>query len=91
MAQDSKQEGFDFEPQYDHHDGMKFTCVGGLMVPAPGESERIAKERGPEMMEVVGSKPVLHVVESQIIQPGRYRGQTVKIRGKDAIRITRKA
>lgn len=91
MEPDTKQDGFNFEPQYDIHDGVKFTCVGGLMVPAPGESERLAKERGPEMASVVGSKPVLYAVESQVIQPGRYRGQTVKVRGKDALRLTRKA
>lgn len=87
----AEQEGFDFQPQHDQHAGIRFTFSGGLMIPAPGESERIAKERGPEMASVVGSKPVLHVVESLVIQPGRYRGQTVKIRGKDALKLTRKA
>lgn len=37
------------------------------------------------------AKPVLFAVENPIIRPGVYHGQTVKVRGKDALKLTRKA
>jgi hypothetical protein len=85
-----QQEEFMYEPSYDMHGGTKFSFNGVLMVPAPGETERNEAERPKEMMAVVGSKPVLHVVENSVINPGVHRGQKVKMKMTDALRLRAK-
>ena len=89
-APEKEQDEFAFEPQYDIHDGVKFTVSeGGLMIPAPGEFKRCEEERGPEMMTVVGSKPVIHVVENTVARIG-YKGRSVKMRPMDSIKLRAK-
>jgi hypothetical protein len=55
----AKQPTLDFVPEYENYAGVAHEFTGTLFVPAPGESERLAKERPKEQMNVVGSKPVI--------------------------------
>ena len=82
------QDTLTLEPEYEKQDGIKFEFTGTLLIPAPGEMERLAREKPREMMSVVGSKPVVYVPEP-ITRFAKHRNdfRKVKMNGLDALRL----
>lgn len=82
------QEKLELEPQYEKQDGIKFEFTGTLLIPAPGEMERLEREKPREMMSVVGSKPIVYVPEP-ITRFAKTRDdfRKVKMNGLDALRL----
>lgn len=63
-----KQNSLDLTPEYAEQDGVKFEFSGTLLIPAPGEAERLAREKLPEMNPVCLATP-------QIMSPqSHYHG-----------------
>lgn len=85
-----KQQDFEFEPQYAVHDGVKHEFTGLLFIPAPGESERLEKEKQPDINPVALVTPV-----PLVPQKSHYHGFTgnesaakrVKMNPLDALRL----
>lgn len=84
------QDTLTLEPEYAKQDGIKFEFTGTLLIPAPGEVERLAREKPPEMMSVVGSKPIVYVPETP--RGNRFAAhkgdfKRVKMNAIDALRL----
>jgi hypothetical protein len=56
---EKSQPTLELTPEYECYAGVAHEWTGTLFVPAPGESERLTKERKSDEMSVVGSKPVI--------------------------------
>lgn len=82
------QDTLTLEPEYAKQDGIKFEFTGTLLIPAPGEMERLERQKPKEMMSVVGSKPVLFVPEP-VTRFAKTRDdfKIVKMNGLEALRL----
>ena len=79
-----------FEPKYAVQDGVKHEFTGLLFIPAPGESERLEREKPPEMNPVCIATPVPLVPKGSHYQGftgNETAGKKVKMKMLDALRL----
>jgi hypothetical protein len=84
------QSDIDFEPKYETHDGVKHEFTGLLYVPAPGESERLEREKPPETNPICIATPVPLVPKGSHYQGftgNETAGKKVKMRMLDALKL----
>jgi hypothetical protein len=85
----TRQSEFAFTPEYENYAGVEHEFTGTLFVPTAREEAKQAEAAKPEMMSVVGSKPVLFVAPSEIVRLG-HSGKKVKMNALDALKLRAK-
>lgn len=84
------QTDLDFEPQYAVHEGVKHEFTGLLFIPAPGESERLEREKQPETNPVALVTPVPLVPQESYyhgFSGNKSAAKRVKMNPLDALRL----
>lgn len=80
------QDTLTLEPEYDKQDGIKFEFTGTLMIPAPGEMERLEREKPSPLSNIAVAEPALFV-RKEVAFATRNDFRKVKMNGLAALRL----
>ncbi|SRR5258708_92811 len=88
------QETLTLDPQYEIQSGVKFEFTGTLLIPAPGEAERLMREKQPEVSSVCIANPVVYGMTKDIrahrFAKNKNDFRKVKMNGLEALRFRAK-